>query len=73
MKSAANKTLLLATLTTSSFIMDFTIRQRDGNENVKNNSRFSRHNNSFARASHIFVHFFAVFADYDVKLPDFTF
>ena len=53
--------------------MDFTIRQRDGNENVKNNSRFSRHNNSFARASHIFVHFFAVFADYDVKLPDFTF
>ena len=45
--------------------MDFTIRQRDGNENVKNNNRFSRQNNSFARASHIFVHFFAVFADYD--------
>ena len=69
MTSAAKRTLLLATLTTSSFIMDFTIRQRDGNENVKNNNRFSRQNNSFARASHIF----AVFADYDVKLPDFTF
>ena len=72
MTSAANRTLLLATLTASSFIMDFTIRQRDGNENVKNNSRFSRQNNSFVHASRIFAHFFSVFADYDVKLPDFT-
>ena len=41
---------------------DFTIRRRDGNENVKNNDRFSRQNNNFARASHFFVHLFAVFA-----------
>ena len=41
---------------------DFTIRRRDGNENVKNNNRFRRQNNSFAHASHFLVHFFAVFA-----------
>ena len=41
---------------------DFTIRWRDGNENVKNHNRFSRQNNNFTRASHFFVHFFAVFA-----------
>ena len=52
---------------------DFTIPRRDGNENVKNNNRFSRQSNNFARASHVFVHFFIVFATYDVKLPNFTF
>ena len=41
---------------------DFTIPRRDRNENVKNNNGFSRQNNNFARASHFFVHFFAVFA-----------
>ena len=40
---------------------DFTIRRRDGNENVQNNNRFSRQNNNFARASHFLVHFIAVF------------
>ena len=40
---------------------DFTIRRRDGNENVQNNNRFSRQNNNYARAPHFFVHFFAVF------------
>ena len=42
--------------------LDFTIPRHDGNENVKNNNRFSRQNNDFARASHFFVHFFAFFA-----------
>ena len=41
---------------------DFTIRRRDSNENVKNYNRSSWQNNSYARASHFFVHFFAVFA-----------
>ena len=40
----------------------FTIPRRDGNENVKNNNKFSGQNNIFARVSHFFVHFFAVFA-----------
>ena len=40
---------------------DYTIRRGDGNENVKNSNRLNRQNNSYARASHIFVHFFAVF------------
>ena len=44
------------------FSGDFTIRRRDGNENVKNNNRFSRQKNNFARASYLFVHFFAVFS-----------
>ena len=41
-----------------SFIKDFTIPRRDGNENVKINNRFRRQNNNFAAASH----FFSVFA-----------
>ena len=41
---------------------DFTIRRRDGNDNVQNNNRFSRQNNNVARASHFLVHFIAVFA-----------
>ena len=46
---------------------DFTIRRRDGNENVQNNNRFSRQNNNFALASHFFVHFFAVFCTTTTK------
>ena len=46
---------------------DFTIRRRDGNENVQNNNRFSRQNNNFARASHFFVHFFVVFCTTTTK------
>ena len=42
--------------------INFTIPRHDGNENVKNNNRFSKQNNNVARASHFFVHFFAVFA-----------
>ena len=47
----------------------FKIRRRDCNENVKkqkqnknNNNRFRKQNTNFARASHFFVHFFAVCA-----------
>ena len=39
-----------------------TIALRSINSDVKNSNRFNRQNNSYARASHIFVHFFAVFA-----------
>ena len=56
-----NKEYYIVLLFTSGF-RDFTIPRRDGNENVKNNNRFSRQNNNFARASHGFVHFFIVFA-----------
>ena len=42
---------------------DFTIqRRRRQREHQKNNNRFNRQNNNFARASHYFVHFFPVFA-----------
>ena len=34
----------------------------DGNENLKKSSRFVNQNNSFARASHYLVHFFALTA-----------
>ena len=51
-----------STIALSSINRDHTIRRRDGSENVKNCNRFSTQNNSYARASHIFVHFFAVFA-----------
>ena len=51
-----------STIALRSINRDYTIRRGDGNENVKNSNRFSRQNNSYARASHIFVHFFAVFA-----------
>ena len=50
------------TIALRSINRDYTIRRGDGNENVKNSNRFNRQNNSYARASHIFVHFFAVFA-----------
>ena len=51
-----------STIALRSINRDYTIRRGDGNENVKNSNRFNRQNNSYARASHIFVHFFAVFA-----------
>ena len=51
-----------STIALRSINRDYTIRRGAGNENVNNSNRFSRQNNSYARASHIFVHFFAVFA-----------
>ena len=51
-----------STIALRSINRDYTIRRGDGNENVKNSNRFNRQNNSYARASHIFVHFFALFA-----------
>ena len=56
------KTEKESTIAFRSINRDYTIRRRDSNENVKNSNRFSRQNNSYARASHIFVHFFALFA-----------
>ena len=52
-----------------------TLRYDDatGNENVKNNKRFCRQNNNFARASYFLVDFFAVLHDYNVKLSNFLF
>ena len=43
---------------------DFKLQRRNGNEDVKEkkNARFNMPNDNFARASHFFVHFFAVFA-----------
>ena len=43
-------------------IRDVTVRQCDGNGNIKNNNRFSGQKNDFASAPQFFVHFFAVFA-----------
>ena len=51
---------------------DFTIRRHDGNENVKNNNRFSRQNNNFAGASRVLYISLPFLRDYDVKLPNFT-
>ena len=56
------KTEKESTIALRSINRDYTIRRGDGNENVNNSNRFNRQNNSYARASHIFVHFFAVFA-----------
>ena len=43
------------------FSGDFAIQRRDGNENVKNNNRFRRQNNNFARASHFICTFLCHF------------
>ena len=51
-----------STIALRSINRDYTIRRGDGNENVNNSNRFNTQNNSYARASHILVHFFAVFA-----------
>ena len=47
---------------------DFKIQRRDGNDSVKNQNRFSRQNNNFARAPYFFVHFFAVYARLKCKI-----
>ena len=49
------------------------IPRLDGNENVKNNNRFSWQNNNFARASYFFLHFFAVFARLRLEIAQFYF
>ena len=41
---------------------DLKIQQRDGNANVKKDNRFNKQTTNIPRASHFFVHFFAVFA-----------
>ena len=45
----------------------------DGNENGKKAVGLDKQNNYFARVSRFFVHFSAVFAQLNVKLPNFTF
>ena len=51
---------------TSSFlagnIRDFRIHQRDGDKNAKKENTFNKQNNNLAHASHLFVQFFAIFA-----------
>ena len=51
-----------------------TLRSNDanGNEKVKKQMVYKQ-NNNFARAWRFFVHFFPVFHDYDVKMPNFAF
>ena len=44
----------------------------DGNKNAEKSNGFVKPNNNFARASRLFVHFFASLHDYNVKMPDFT-
>ena len=50
----------------------FSNHDGDGNENAEKSNRFVKPNNNFARASRLFVHFFASLHDYNVKMPDFT-
>ena len=49
------------------------IPRLDGNENVKNNNRFSWQNNNFARASYFFCISLPFLHEFDLKLPNFTF
>ena len=49
------------------------IPRLDGNENVKNNNRFSWQNNNFARLSYFFNISVPFLREYDLKLPIFTF
>ena len=46
----------------SLFIRDFKIQRRGRRRERPKNNRFYKQNNSFARASHFFVHFFPFFA-----------
>ena len=50
------------------------LRQKNKNKNkkTKNPIGLVGENNKFSCASHLFVHFFAVSHDYDVKMPTFT-
>ena len=50
----------------------FSNHDGDGNENAEKSNGFVKPNNNFARASRLFVHFFASLHDYNVKMPDFT-
>ena len=50
----------------------FSNHDGDGNENAEKSNGFVNPNNNFARASRLFVHFFASLHDYNVKMPDFT-
>ena len=50
----------------------FSNHDGDGNENAEKRNGFVKPNNNFARASRLFVHFFASLHDYNVKMPDFT-
>ena len=50
----------------------FSNHDGDGNENAEKGNGFVKPNNNFARASRLFVHFFASLHDYNVKMPDFT-
>ena len=50
----------------------FSNHDGDGNENPEKSNGFVKPNNNFARASRLFVHFFASLHDYNVKMPDFT-
>ena len=52
---------------------DFKIQRRRRRRERQKNNRFYRQYNSFARASHFFVHFFPFLHDYDVKMPNFVF
>ena len=51
---------------------NFSNHDGDGNENAEKSNGFVKPNNNFARASRLFVHFFASLHDYNVKMPDFT-
>ena len=50
----------------------FSNHDGDGNKNAEKSNGFVKPNNNFARASRLFVHFFASLHDYNVKMPDFT-
>ena len=50
----------------------FSNHDGDSNENAEKSNGFVKPNNNFARASRLFVHFFASLHDYNVKMPDFT-
>ena len=62
---------------TSSFlagnIRDFRIHQRDGDKNAKKENTFNKQNNNLAHASHLFVQFFAIFAQLCLAMPNFAF
>ena len=56
------------------FSRDFKIQRRGGNENVKkDNYRFNKQNNNFARASRFLYISLPFLHDYDVKMPNLVF
>ena len=53
---------------------DFKIQRRGRQQGMSKNNRFYKQNNNFARASHLFVHFFARFLMITIKkVPNLTF